>query len=80
MLYISYIWYIFTYNLKHKAMITFEKDTKETRIADLNRRLKFNHISDTLFDRAMKSLKLGKSIIYYVDGNTGKVKNIKVKK
>lgn len=60
--------------------ITFEKDTKETRIADLERKYKFDKISDTLYKRAIKSLELGKTVIYEVDANTAKVKNIKVKK
>ncbi len=55
-------------------------EIKKSLIADLDRKYKFNKISDTLYERAMKSLKLGKSIIYTIDGNTGKVKSIKVKK
>ncbi|MFW9952384.1 MAG: hypothetical protein ACFFKA_19875 [Candidatus Thorarchaeota archaeon] len=58
--------------------ITFEPDTKKTRIADLKRRKKNSLISESLFKKAMLELEKGKSLIYYVDIN-GKVEKFILK-
>ena len=59
--------------------ITFEPDTKETRIADLKRRKANDLISETLCKRCHSLLLKGKSIIYYI-GENGKVVKIKIKR
>lgn len=58
--------------------ITYEANTQETRIADLERKYKYSKICDSLFERAMRALKLGKTVIYTINGNTGKVKSIQI--
>jgi len=59
--------------------ITCEKDTKENRIANLNRFFNNGFLTRTLFNRAYRILESGKSIIYYVNSQTNKVTKIKVK-
>lgn len=49
--------------------VIFEPNTKETRIADLKRRKKFNLITNTLFKKAMIELEKGNRIQYTVDEN-----------
>jgi hypothetical protein len=59
--------------------VTFEKNTQETRINDLNRRLLFKTISKKLYNRALVNLIQGKTVIYFINSNKkDKVVNIKV--
>ena len=59
-------------------MITFEQDTKQTRINDLNQMRKFKLISLALYRKAMYAINQDNTVVYSINYSTGVVSSIKI--